>query len=216
VRARLRLLASCCLCILATAAPAAAEWHFAPFLGITFKGNTTIVDPEVGTSKKHPTFGGTVSLLGSGVLGAEGVIALTRGFFQTDDRPVDSSGTPIPPLVESSRVTALMGNLVLTTPRRLTEYFLRPFVSGGFGLLRVAKTEAVPPGVEVFPVKANFAGFNIGGGAVGFFSQRTGVRVDIRYFSTLRDTAPAEGVDVVGDKVHLRYLTASVALVIRR
>ena len=217
MRATLKVLAACCLCIVASPQAALAEWHFTPLVGVTFKGNTTIIDPESATGESHALFGGAVSLLGSGILGAEGIFTWTPAFFQGSEGRTDVAGTPIPDnAIESSRVTTVMGNVVLTTPRRMTEYFLRPYVSGGFGLLRVAKTEQLPPGVDpVFPLRANYAGFNIGGGAVGFFSQRTGVRFDFRYVSTLRDTDDVADV-AIGEKVHLRYLSASIGLVIRR
>jgi len=34
-----------------------AEWHFTPFIGVTFKGNTTIIDPELATGDKHAARG---------------------------------------------------------------------------------------------------------------------------------------------------------------
>ena len=80
-----------------------------------------------------------------------------------------------------------MGNVVLTVPRRYTEYFLRPFVSGGFGLLRAApdRPSGAADGSRCFPARARTSPASIiGGGAVGFFSQSTGVRFDLRYFST--------------------------------
>src|SRR5262245_30705364 len=197
-----RVLAACCLCLCEFPRPAAAEWHFTPLLGFTFGANTTIIDLEHGTGQKHPIFGGAVSLLGRGIVGAEGIFVLTPGFFQNNGS-----------LVESSRVTAIMGNAVLTTPRRLTEYSLRPYVSGGFGVLRVSKEETKP--TQIFSLRTNLAAFDIGGGAVGFFSQRTGVRFDFRYYSTLHDTPPLPGETLGGD-VHLRYFAASVGFVIRR
>ena len=213
MRAILKVVAACCLCIVASPNTAFAEWHFTPFIGVTFKGNTTIFDPELATGDKHATFGGTVTRLGAGILGAEGVFEIIPGFFQGKPGRTDSAGSPIrSDVVESSRMTTLMGNIVLTAPRKYTEYFLRPFVSGGFGLLHVAKTEAQ----EVFSVDANFAGFNIGGGAIGFFSQNTGVRFDLRYFSTLHETARPEIATNNNEPVHLRYMTLSVGVVIRR
>jgi hypothetical protein len=73
-----------------------------------------------------------------------------------------------------------MGNIVLTAPRKYTEYFLRPFVSGGFGLLRAAQRPR-RTAADVVAARGQLRGLNIGGGAVGFFSQNTGVRFDLRY-----------------------------------
>jgi hypothetical protein len=198
------------LCVLALPRTVAAEWHITPLIGFTFAGKTTLLDPQVATDKRHVDFGGAITLLGGGVIGAETIVVLTPGFFQTDRTPLETDVPRVP--ITSSRTLAMMGNLVLTTPRRWTEYTLRPFVSGGFGLLRAAKTEQD----EVFPLLANFAGFNIGGGAVGFFSQHTGVRFDLRYYGTVHDTDHVPLVAIGDGKVRLRYYTASVGLVIRR
>jgi hypothetical protein len=174
-------------------------------VGLTFSGNTTIVDLEHATGKVHAHFGGAVSLLGRGLFGVEGVVMVTPRFFQA--RGID--------LVQSSKTLALMGNVVVTLPQRWTEYSLRPFVSGGFGLLHADSTEreALLPAGEIFPVRENMSGFNIGGGAIGFITKGTGLRLDLRYVSNLHHSGgdvPALG------RVHLRYLTASVGLVFRR
>jgi hypothetical protein len=184
-------------------------------IGLTFAGKTTITDLDEGTGKRHPNLAISGALFGEGIVGVEAIATMTPGFFQSGDE----SGL-FPPgeqnsFVESSRVSSLMGNVVLTVPRRWTEYFLRPFVSGGFGLIRASKLETG----EVFSVTANLFGYNIGGGAVGFLTRNTGLRFDLRYYSTVRGTDPALGVDgepiAFGD-VHLRFMTASVGLVIRR
>jgi hypothetical protein len=146
-----------------------------------------------------------VSFLGGGILGAETIFTWTPGFFQQEDLG----------LVETSRSIALMGNLVVTAPRRLTEYSLRPFISGGFGVLKPYVRQKEAGGGEPLPaVDLNLWGYNIGGGAMGFFSERTGVRFDLRYYSTIRPTD--EDGAIIEDRVRLRYMTASVGVVFRR
>lgn len=193
-----RVLAICCLCFLGLVRPAAAEWHFTPMAGLTMLGSTTIVDPELATDKRHWNLGGAVTLLGPTIFGAEVITAWTPGFFERDDLDV----------VLSSRTVSAMANVVLTTPGRWTEYSLRPFVSAGLGLMHVAVEDE-----GLFPVNLNRAGFNVGGGAIGFFTARTGLRFDFRYHSTL--TGSDEGPISIGD-VHLRYVTATIGVVIRR
>lgn len=186
-----------------------AEWHIIPFIGFTLAGKTTAIDPQLATGKRHVDFGGTVTLLGSGILGAETTVVFTRRFFQTDRTSLDTDVPP--PSITNGRATAVMGNVVLTAPRRLTEYSLRPFVSGGFGLMRASRTDEA----KLFLLHANQAGFNIGAGAVGFLSQRTGVRFDVRYYSTLHRAPPGPVViDDVSPALH--YVTLTVGLVIRR
>jgi hypothetical protein len=186
---------------------AAAEWHITPMLGVTFAGRTTLVDPQLAADKRHVDFGGAVTLLGAGVVGAEAIVVLTPGFFQTDQTPL---ATDVPQVaIKSSRTTAFMANAVLTTPRRLTEYSLRPFVSGGFGVLHATQTQQV----DAVPSHAAMAGFDIGGGAVGFLSKSTGVRFDLRYYGSVHGTDQGP---VAFGLVRLHYMTASVGLVLRR
>jgi hypothetical protein len=186
--------------------PAAAEWHFSPMVGLTFKGATNIIDNELATTKVHRHLAGAVSLLGEGILGAEGVGSWMPGFFQADDKE----------LVESSRTATLMGNVMVTTPRRWTEYILRPYFSGGFGLVHATVTQTpVGTGSALPPVRLNASGYNLGVGAIGFLSERTGVRFDLRYYSTMRRNS--EVITTTDpDSAYLRYMTASVGIVWRR
>lgn len=186
---------------------ALAEWQLTPFLGLTFKGDTTLTDHEQATDKTHWTFGGSVALMGSGPVGAEGLVVYTPGFFQQDNPPaVDGV---LPPDIIDSRTLAIMGNVVLTTPRSWNEYGLRPFVSGGIGLLHAATTEAL----ALTPVNTNLLGYNIGGGAVGFLNDRVGLRFDLRYFSNLK---PSDDPELsVTARVHLSYWTSSVGVVLK-
>ena len=175
---------------------AAAEWHLTPMGGITFHGDTSLLDLEGATGKAHMQVGGAVTLVGSGIVGVEAITVFTPSFFRDKE----------PDLLRHGRSFALMGNAVLTAPRHLTEYSLRPFVSGGFGLLRASQ-------LGLLPLTSNLGGFNIGVGAVGFLSPRTGLRFDLRYYSSLH--RPDQGPGAFG-RVHLNYLTASVGLVLRR
>jgi hypothetical protein len=193
-----RALALCWALVLTAPRIAAAEWQFTPMVGLTFAGNTNIVLNDA-SLRTHKDFGGAVSLLGGGLLGVEAVSIYTPGFFQPDSFN----------LVKSSRTFTLMGNAVLTVPRRWTEYSLRPIVSGGFGLMHASVLDVS----DLLPVRSNMAGFNVGGGAVGFLSKRTGLRFDVRYFSSLHRT---EQGPIAFGRAHLSYMTASIGLVLRR
>lgn len=199
-----RLAVLCCILLLVSARQAAAEWHITPMLGLTMLGSTSIVDVELATNRRHWNLGGAVTLLGGGIFGAEVITIWTPGFFDRDEVGGE------PDLVASSRTLSFMGNVVLTAPQRWTEYGLRPFVSGGLGLMQVSKTD-IPEGI--FPVDLNLLGYNIGGGAVGFLTRRTGLRFDVRYHSVLNPSD--QGPISIGD-VNLRYMTATVGIVFRR
>lgn len=190
---------------------AAAEWHLTPLFGFTFKGSTTLqndqavsddgLTPVSAVSRVHWNFGGSVVLIGSWPIGVEALVLYTPGFLQQE-----SSVS----LLQTSRTTALMGNLVLATPRRWNEYGLRPFVSGGFGLLRVS---AEDPPANLWEKPVNLLGYNVGGGAIGFITNRTGVRFDLRYFSHVRP-----GKELVGlsfGPVELSYWNAAIGIVFR-
>ncbi|HYT68580.1 MAG TPA: hypothetical protein VEL51_19290 [Vicinamibacterales bacterium] len=199
-----RTAALCCLCVLAGAGSAAAEWHITPMVGLTFGGSTTLQDPDNATGDVHASVGLAGTWLSPGIFGAEAIATTTPGFFQSD------TGT----FIDTSRSTVLMGNIIVTAPRRFTEYFLRPFASGGFGVIRVSERDIKAAlASHVIDVRANLAGFNIGGGAIGFFSQGVGVRFDLRYYSTIHGTD--QGANALGE-AHLRYMVASAGLVIRR
>jgi hypothetical protein len=205
-----RALVLACALIVAAPAAASAEWHITPMVGLTFAGKTTIVDPDEGTGKRHPNVSGSVALLGGGLFGVEGIVSLTPRFFQSGDESILFRPGGDSPLVNGSRVLTLMGNVVVAAPQKWTEYFLRPFVSGGFGVMRVSKGETF----DIFPTTLNLAGYNIGGGAVGFLTRRTGVRFDLRYYSTIKGTD--HGPITLGDPlVRVRYMTLSVGVVIR-
>ena len=200
----LKVLAVCAVLLFGFARTAQAEWQFTPMVGFTMFGNTSLVDLEQGTGDRHGHLGASVAFLGGGILGVEALSIWTPGFFDKSNPEVN--------LIESSRTLVAMGNIVLTTPRRWTEYSLRPFVSGGFGLMHASTTE-IGAGPGIFPIAVNVASFNIGGGAVGFLTNRTGLRFDVRYHSTLNrldEEGPTFG------PVHLRYVTASIGVVFRR
>jgi hypothetical protein len=193
--------------IAGTPARAAADWQITPLLGLTFQGETTLLDSESAVGKAHWHFGGAVSVVGSGVFGAEALIVYTPGFFQQDNPPA-IGGVPAPDVI-ASRSLAIMGNALLTTPRRWNEYGLRPFVSGGIGLLRASAKDSF----DILPVSTNLLGYNIGGGAVGFLTERAGLRFDLRYFSNLKPSDSDEGIAI--GRVQLSYWTASAGVVFK-
>jgi hypothetical protein len=206
----LRALVVCCLFLLAAARPASAEWHISPMIGLTHGGETNIHNIGDAGTQSHLNIGGTVALLGSGIFGVEGVGIFVPSFKGT--KASDPLG-----LVESSRIFSLMGNAVLTTPRRLTEYSLRPFLSGGFGVIRVS----VPLTGALVPSRDTLAGYNIGGGAVGFLTNRTGVRFDFRYYHAFERQEPLGFTDLPAGSgalgpARLSYTTLSVGVVFRR
>ena len=198
---RLRVLALAIGTILVPPAAASADWHVTPFLGYTFRGSTTVLDPAEGAGRTHLNAGISVARLTQNLFGAEAVFVYTPDFFR-------GKTTNIGP----SRSMALMGNLVLTAPRRWTEFSLRPYVSGGAGLINLSLSEffSISSGSETV------LGYNAGGGAIGFLSDTTGVRFDLRYYGTLRGATPSpESPLTLEPTIRVQYWTGSIGLVLR-
>jgi hypothetical protein len=167
------------LLMLWPASAAAQEWQLKPFLGLTFAGETTIVDPEEAAGDIHLALGGGVSWIGE-ILGVEADFGFVPGFFSGDRE--ESEGR----LVISSSVMTLTGNVIIALPRRMTEYTLRPYVAGGVGLMRVGKEDLG----DAFPVTLNVWTIDIGGGATGFLSDTVGLNWDLRYFRNITGEPP--------------------------
>lgn len=151
-----------------TPSAAAADWLITPFLGSAFGGETTFLVFERGAGKKL-TIGGSVALLSDSFYGIEAEVAHTPGFFQGND-PLG--------LILSSRVTTMSGSIVLAAPLAVTQESLRPYIVGGLGLIQ-ARSEDL---VGLLPLEKDLLGLNVGAGAIGLISERTGVRFDLRHF----------------------------------
>lgn len=189
-----------------------AEWQFAPFVGFNFLGDTNLAFTEL--PKRHWMFGGTARLIGAGPFGVESLFAYVPGAFQS--KPVELDPFIFDTSQESETITqsnafALMGNVVLTTPRSWSEYGLRPYVSGGMGLLHVYHNELT------VPARANLLGYNAGGGAVGFLTDRVGLRFDLRYVSTTPHGKESSDEIVTEDteRVRVHFWTATVGVVFK-
>jgi hypothetical protein len=190
-----------------TPTSAAAEWQFVPFVGWTFKGTTTLVDNELAVDKRHWNFGGAVMLVGDGPFGVEAYFVSTPEFFLNDE-----TNCTINTCLESGRTYALMGNAVLTTPRKWNQYGLRPYLSGGIGLLHASKKAALDP----LPANLDMLGMNVGGGAVGLVSERMGLRFDLRYLRAIHapDWRTIDPPVSIGP-IELRYWTLAAGVVFK-
>ena len=195
---RRRLAVALLLCVCAPVTKASADWLIIPFLGTSFAGETTFLVLEAGAGSRM-TLGGSVALIGSGILGIEADIAHTPRFFEGDD-PLG--------LVLSSRVTTVSGNLILAAPLSLTRESLRPYLVGGLGLLQARASDAA----RLFPLDEDRLGLTVGGGAIGFVSDVTGLRFDVRHIKVV---SGADGPLAREGVSRLSFWRASAGLVIR-
>jgi opacity protein-like surface antigen len=159
--------------LVGTAAPARADWLLTPYLGVTFGGET---------DSQHVTYGASASWMGAGVIGFE-----IDGAFAPD---VLNTGTGVGSDLVDTNVTTLMANLILGVP--IGAPGVRPYVSGGAGLLRTSVSSAD----DFFNIDDNSFGVNVGAGVMVFVRENFGLRGDLRYFRSLRDDDPGDGINV--------------------
>jgi hypothetical protein len=179
-RAGAVVLAVVLTCVPATAS---ADWYFTPFIGYDFGATTTLADFEYrGESRSKPTFGGAAMLMG-GIFGIEAEYAFIPRFFQSPNPP---DGRPT---ILESHVQTLTGSFLVAAPLSLTQESLRPYVVAGLGW-----TDAAAHPVEVLnalAVDSNLTALTFGGGAIGMFGARTGMRFDFRRFTNIDRDEPS-------------------------
>jgi hypothetical protein len=189
---------------LLSSAPAAAEWQVRPFIGFTFGGATTFVDPEKAIETQNVVFGVSGGWIGE-IFGIEADFGRAPGFFQTDD-PVADGGVRVE--VPTSAVTTLTGNVVIALPRRMAGYGLRPYFSGGAGLMHV---DTVGP-LQILDVHRTLPALSFGGGVTGFLTNRIGLNWDVRRLNTLRGEGETLGNSVGREQLSFWRATMAVAL----
>lgn len=177
--------------------PAHADYIFTPFIGPAFAGRTAFLNLEQGVGSSHVIFGGQVGWLSSGILGVEGDFAFSPRFFERD-------GLQIP----ASTLTTWSGSVIVATPLRVTGYSLRPYLTGGLGLIHSSITYSL----ALDPVDDNSLGMNIGVGAIGLLTPRTGLRFELRHFRTFsRDQNEFTGEP----EARLSFWRATIGVLIR-
>ena len=154
---------------------ARADWLLTPFAGVTFGG---------AAENEHLSYGGSIGYMGAGIIGFEVDFGYTPEFFAVDDDELD--------LVSDSNVTSLMANLLIGVPIGGDNASVRPYVSGGAGLLRTSVTDAD----DLFDVSHNDFGVNVAAGVMVFFNDRVGVRGDVRYFRSIVDPEEDNEFDI--------------------
>ena len=183
--------------LLLVPAPAAAEWQIRPFVGFTFAGVTTFVNPEDAVGKQNPSIGVSGGWLGE-IFGLEGDFARGSGFFEADDKG----------LLLGSGVNTLTGTVVIALPRRLAQYSLRPYFLGGAGVMFVNSGGAF----GALPVTSKLPAMTIGGGVTGFLTNRIGLNWDVRRFSSIRSEGEIKGNSLGNEQLSFWRATMAVAV----
>jgi hypothetical protein len=184
--------------------PAAADWQVRPFIGFTFGGATTFVDPEKAIETQNAVIGVSGGWLGE-IFGLEADFGRAPGFFQTGDTLANSA---IPVEVLTSAVTTLTGNVVIALPARLAGYGLRPYFSGGMGLMHIDTVGQF----QILDLHRTLPALSLGGGVTGFLTNRIGLNWDVRRLNTLRGEGETIGNSLGREQLSFWRATMAVAL----
>jgi len=174
-----------------------AEWQVKPFIGVTFGGDNTFVALDQVAGERKLAVGAGITWLGN-FIGVEGEVARVPGFFQRENQAQ----------VVSSSVTTATGSVLLTLPRKMTQYGLRPYFVGGGGVVRAVATA----GDDLLNVDTTLGVVDLGGGLTGFLTDRVGVNWDVRYF---RSVGGKEGTGLSFGREQLSFWRASMGVAIR-
>ena len=192
---RAAALTGACLC--AAGGSAEADIIFTPFAGKTFAAQHTL-GTFVPVDKQTWLVGVSTTWLTDSVLGAEVDFGYAPRFFasnQSLDRP-------------GSNVMSLTGNVLLTVPVSVTRDSLRPYISGGMGMLHAGVDDFAGLGT----IDGNLLALSVGGGAIGFLNSRAGVRFDLRH---IRSTTRALDNSTNLTEPRLGFWRATIGVAIR-
>ncbi len=190
----------------AVPARASADWLFTPFIGMNWGSSVTFNDAFGDFEdefEKRGTFGASLAWMGAGAIGFELDFGYTPNFFESTEGEEDID-------YGDNNLTTFMANLVIGAPiGGQSGPGIRPYASGGVGIIRSQIDDAF----ELFDVSSNDWGFNAGAGITGFFSDKVGIRGDVRYFRSLQDNEPDDELDIALGS--LRFWRGSVGITFR-
>ena len=176
------------LVILWAPATARAEGYVNPWAGVLF-GNDQ--------AEGDWTWGVNGGYMGAGIIGGEASFGFAPDFYGDAD---------------DNYVMDFMGNLIVGIPVGGTSGpGIRPFLTGGLGLIRTNIDQA---GLD--PFTSNDFGFNLGAGVMGYFGDHFGLRGDVRYLRTLSGDDSDGEDDLLGfDLGGFDFWRATIGIVIR-
>jgi opacity protein-like surface antigen len=156
--------------LLAVMAPAEAraDWLLTPFVGANVGGDTV---------KTQTNFGGSAAWMGKGVIGWEFDAGWAPDFFDTG---ANTSST----LINKTSVSTYMFNVILGAPvGGQSGMGVRPYASAGIGAIH----SKAGSDLGLVDVSNTDFGWNVGGGAMGFFSDHVGIRGDVRFLQSVKN-----------------------------
>jgi hypothetical protein len=147
-------------------------------------------------------FGVNAGGMGAGIIGGEVDFGWSPSFFGTKNDFGNNS------------ILDLMGNVIVGVPVGGTHGAgIRPFVTGGVGLLRTQIDGGTLTGTNVSQ-SDNMVGWNAGAGVMGYFNDHVGLRGDLKYLRAFED--PDTGIGFIDNNAgRFHFWRASIGLVIR-
>ena len=175
--------------VVSAAAPAkaSADWLFTPFVGWNWGGTANLIngDDFDDEFEQKAMFGASFGWMGAGVFGFEADLGYSPNFFEQTAGSANFQ-------FGDSNLTTFMGNVIVGIPiGGQTGLGFRPYAVGGVGILK----SSIDGAEDLFEVDSTNWGFNVGAGAMFFFSDNVGLRGDVRYFRSLQDIE----IDDLGD-----------------
>jgi len=177
------LVAAAAAAVILVPAPVRADAYVSPWAAVQFGGKINDNLGGIGSDidRGRAGFGVTAGAMGGGIFGAEFNFGYSPSFFGTNNDFGNNS------------VIDVMGNLIIGIPIGGSHGgSVRPFVTAGAGLIRSQIDAGGPFNVSS---STNDAGWNVGGGVMGFFGQHFGLRGEIRYLRAF-DSNTIVGVNV--------------------
>jgi opacity protein-like surface antigen len=184
--------ASVTLALAAVAAPAHAEGYVTPWVGNNWGSDI---------SNGRAAFGVNAGYMSDGILGGELNFGYSPSFFGTQND------------FGHNTVVDFMGNIIIGVAiggRHVAA--VRPFVTGGIGLLR---TQIDGGTLARVSSSNNQLGWNAGGGVMGYFNEHVGLRGDIRYLRGFENLATGNTVIDLDGNNQLRFWRLSGGVVLR-
>jgi outer membrane protein with beta-barrel domain len=122
-------------------------------------------------------FGVNAGGMGKGVIGGELDFGFSPSFFGTKND------------FGSNSVMDFMGNVIVGVPIGGTHGAgIRPFLTGGLGLLRTQVDGGTLTGTLTNVSSSNnMFGWNLGAGVMGYFNDHVGLRGDVKYLRSFED-----------------------------
>jgi hypothetical protein len=194
------LLAACA--VLLAGREARADWLITPWIATSFAIDTTFLTLETGArDRQYAMFGVSGSWLSNQILGVEAEFAAAPGFFE-----VDEPGNPLNSLLQASHLVTMFGNVIVATPLAVSGDSLRPYLLSGLGWMHSTLDDQIG-----LLESDDSLGLQLGGGAIGFVSNRIAVRFDLRNIRTL-----SRATTLTGERDwKLSFWRASVGVAIR-